>query len=180
LKMKRQIVLLMLLMAALVYAVYSYWPLFSVYLPELGKAVPSETKLKKVEVVGPEEKPALVPKPAPAPGTEKTKEAVTATKKPSTEEEEKLIDPFALRISVLPKSALKTREEQQKEVIKVDEPKLEGIWVDSSMRVAFISGQALTEGGVVMGWRVKRITKTDVLLLKGSQQKTLRLEAILQ
>jgi hypothetical protein len=174
--MKRQVVLLMLLIAALGYAVYSYWPLFSVYLPELGKAAPPEARVAGVKIAEPAEKPALAPGPAPAVRKE---EKGAKAEKPVREEKVELIDPFSLRISVLPKSAVKSMEEKKGAKI-ADEPELEGIWVDSGMRVAFISGQALTEGAVVLGWRVQRITKTEVLLVKGKQKKILRLEAILQ
>lgn len=86
------------------------------------------------------------------------------------------MDPFALRINVRRRGEIDEKPKDDKPKAVVVEPELEGIWVDSGMRVAFISGQALIEGGVVLGWRVSSITKTQVTLVKGGQTKILKVE----
>jgi hypothetical protein len=46
------------------------------------------------------------------------------------------------------------------------------------MRVAIISGQALEEGGQVLGWRLVKIYKERVVLSRDGQTKILLLEVI--
>jgi len=87
---------------------------------------------------------------------------------------EKLTDPFALRINVRAAGG-------QKEGVEIPAGattglKLEGVWVDSGVRMAFISGWTLTEGQSVQGWQVKRIERNQVLLVKGEKSRILRLE----
>jgi hypothetical protein len=166
--MKRQLVLIILLIAAIGYAGYMYWPVMQGYLPELFKPQP---QIQPAKVVQPEAEPGQ-PEAGTADQTDQpTPEVLLENKKAKLE----LIDPFALRINI------RSRAEQPKvEKVKETEPEpeLEGIWVDSGMRVAFISNQAVVQGGLVMGWRVSRITKTQVTLTKGRRKKILKLEAI--
>lgn len=100
--------------------------------------------------------------------------------------EKPLIDPFAFRIAVRRKVEVEVKPagptppgaptgtpEKPKKVIK-----LEGIWIDATMKVAFISGQALVEGGRVMGWKVAKIYRDQVVLARAGQTKILFLEGI--
>ena len=163
--MKRQAVILVVLIAALGYLGYVYWPILSSYVagpaqkgPELRKEAASKTTTTIARA-----------------------EAGSATQEVEEDEESKaaekikLVDPFSVRITIKTDEPAKIPE---KEVRTVPDPVLEGIWVDSDMKVAFISGQALIEGGKILGWTVKRITKTQVLLVKGRQRKILKLEGI--
>ena len=98
-----------------------------------------------------------------------------------------LLDPFAFRISVTRKVVVETKpsgpnsqsppadteDKAKKNIIK-----LEGIWIDATMRVAIISGQALEEGGQVLGWRLVKIYKERVVLSRDGQTKILLLEVI--
>ncbi|MBI5078460.1 hypothetical protein HZB08_00355 [Candidatus Saganbacteria bacterium] len=172
--MKRErIILIVLMVVALAYALYTYWPILSPYLRGAQKV-----------------KPAVV---AVAPGAGKTPATLTQT--PTTaavppalvetkEAEEaapvlsgaKLTDPFSLRVAVQKKEASSKPEEQAPPPEAPPEPKLEGIWMDSGMKVAFISGQALGVGGAVMGWEVKEISNNRVVLQKGSATKILEME----
>lgn len=165
--MLRQLTIIALLVASLGYAIYTYWPLVSPYLPGLPKARPAITA------------PAAAPSPTPtlpiiSPEAEET-EIIVPT------QEVKLIDPFALRIGV------KTRAEEPlptpaapaaaaKPGAPPVEPKLEGVWIDAERKIAFISGQALSVGGKVLGWKVVSIARDRVVLKKGSAAKTLKLE----
>jgi hypothetical protein len=169
--MKRQILLVVLLLAVLGYAAYTYWPVLVAYFPDL---IPQQATVK------PGAKPAAVPaqttttQAQAAEAVEETAEAEARIEKPKTE---KLVDPFMLRVRVTDKTRV-TPVEEKKEVVKPPEPKLEGIWIDSDMKIAFISGQALIENGRIMGWTVKRISKTQVLLVKGKDTKILKLEGL--
>jgi len=99
--------------------------------------------------------------------------------------EKPLIDPFAIRIPVrhkvevevrpgaMPPGAPAALTQKPKNVIK-----LEGIWIDATMKVAFISGSALVEGGKVMGWKVAKIYRDRVVLARDGQTKILLLEGI--
>jgi hypothetical protein len=165
--MVRKIIIVILLIASLGYALYTYWPMLSPYLPKMQKAKPSITA------------------PAAAPSS---REAVPQLATKEAEEfqiyvptvEVKLVDPFAVRVEVKTRAEvplpLPTIGGEEKPAVKPVEPKLEGIWVDSEMKVAFISGQALPAGGTILGWKVVSISKEKVVLQKGSATKTLRLE----
>jgi hypothetical protein len=166
--MVRQIIIVVLLIASLGYAIFTYWPLFSPYLPGLPKARPALTA--PAAPAGPT--PTLI---IPTQEAEDI-ELIVPT------QEVRLVDPFALRIGV------KTRVEEplptpttlppagSKPAVKPVEPQLEGIWIDAEMKVAFISGQALPVGGKVLGWKVITIAKDHVVLQKGSGKRTLKLE----
>jgi len=172
----RRSILIILLVAAIGYALFTYWPLVSPYLPSFEEAGPVGT----------------VPAPAPVPSPEVA--AVTKAATPEAEVpavtaptvEAKLVDPFALRIAVrnkaeeaakaAPAPAPTAPGGEKPPAVKTTGPKLEGVWIDSGMRIAFISGQALNVGGKIMGWRVASISRDSVVLHKGSVSKTLRLE----
>ena len=87
------------------------------------------------------------------------------------------VNPFALRVPVRSKAeeAANPRGDRSGETEPL-EPRLEGMWVDADMRVAFISGQALQVGDAVMGWTVVSISKDSVLIKKDSASKILRME----
>ncbi len=163
----RRIILLILLTAALGFAVSIYWPLLSPYFSRAPVKPPPVVKLKEGE-----------PSEEIAREKEEVREEKLAVEKVLEEEKKKLVDPFSLRIPVKTKKEIAEQKAKvvEKPVEKPKEPKLEGIWVDSGMRVAFISGQALIEGGTIMGWRVQRITKTYVVLVKKGARKVLKLE----
>jgi hypothetical protein len=158
------------LVAALGYAVYTYLPLVTPYISGLLRKQPEKLEIKKE-----------VPPARPAEGT-------TTTTQPKVKEEgapkvvkpKKLADPFALRIAVVSKEELeaakeRAAKEKTEAPMKPREPELEGIWVGSGLKAAFISGQVMTEGATIMGWRVVRISRTDVVLRKGGRTKTLKL-----
>ncbi|MFH1347339.1 MAG: hypothetical protein ABIH22_01485 [Candidatus Margulisiibacteriota bacterium] len=167
--MKRQVIIVIILIVALGYLGFVYWPLVSAYVPGLAKEAP---KVGKDVPAAPtttiaEEKEAAV-----------TKEAEKGEGVKAAPEKIKLVDPFVIRIPIKSSAEPKKEPEEKKEVKQEIEPTLEGIWVDSGMKVAFVSGQAVIEGGIVMGWRVKKITKTQVFLVKGTREKILKLEGL--
>lgn len=84
-----------------------------------------------------------------------------------------LTDPFSLKMFVQDKDSLSKSSKDKKD----NDPVLEGIWVSTGTRVAFISGQTVQRGGVINGWRVTGISKTKVWLKRGSETKILELEA---
>ncbi|PIS28113.1 hypothetical protein COT42_09020 [Candidatus Saganbacteria bacterium CG08_land_8_20_14_0_20_45_16] len=84
-------------------------------------------------------------------------------------------NPFARRISVYTKDELAAQPPGTEEV-RVLEPKLEGIWLSATTKVAFISGQSLSQGGQVFGWRVSQILRDRVILYKDGIVKVLKLE----
>lgn len=171
--MVRKIIIALLLIGAIGYGVYTYWPFLSIYLPV-------KRDLPKVSV-----KPA---QPAPIVVPEAKREDVLAEDEEAWKvEEEKigvLTDPFSLRIAVKKKktAAELKKPEKKPETKKPTKPaavlNLEGIWVDSGMKVALISGQSVSVGATVNGWRVVKITRDQVVLRKGRSTKILRLEGI--
>ncbi|MBN2057504.1 MAG: hypothetical protein JW782_01735 [Candidatus Saganbacteria bacterium] len=178
---KQQLILVILLIAALGYSGYVYWPYVSAYFPQGStqktKQPPPPAGIEPAKPIGQETseaevKPADQPKAAVQPDGKEPQKAGTN----EIVAEPKLVDPFALRINVRRRGEVTAKPEEKEPKRAPVEPELEGIWVDSGMRVAFISGQALIEGGVVLGWRVSRITKTQVTLVKGGQTKILKLE----
>jgi hypothetical protein len=160
--MKRNNWLLLLLLVIIVgYALYAYWPF--IFKPGIG--------------VTPIVQPAV-----PIPVTEENSGEVSATQELKLSKEMNLINPFARRIAVLSKAEIDASKSQapaqpQPGEVKIKTPHLEGIWVDSGMRVAFISGQTLSVGGQVLGWKVTKILKDSVVLLKDGNYKVLKMEA---
>jgi hypothetical protein len=171
--MARQIIIILLLFASLVYATVTYWPLIAPFVPYK----PPTQSAVTAPVVKPAAKPAGT---SSAEAAEKPPEPLDEIVTPTIEV--KLIDPFALRIDVKtraeePLPAVKLPgPESEKPAVKPAEPKLEGVWIDSGMRVAFISGTSLPVGGTILGWKVTSINKERVILQKGSLTKTLKVE----
>lgn len=165
----RTAILIIGLIASLGYAAFTYWPvLFPSYNPKpavqagVGALAPAPAQPAAPQepvVPTPEAKaPPLVLPPPP---------------------DIKLVDPFALRINVRrpgdepAKAAVSTTPVSDE---KPRIPKLEGIWWDVDMKVAFISGQAVPPGGSIMGWKVVAIAKDHVTIRKGSSTKILKVE----
>jgi len=82
-----------------------------------------------------------------------------------------VVDPFALRLDVTSKLASGISGEAVALGIK-----LEGIWFNSELKAAFIGGNVVTEGEEVAGWRVRKIYKDRVELVRQNELKTLKLE----
>jgi len=161
-----RVILIVLLILSLGFALYTYWPQISSYLPKPEKAkLPEVSKVvTSTTVAGPST-------------TLPTSESQALSEQPSGEVKKvELSDPFSLRINVKRKVIESKAPEKPEEKPKPAGPVLEGVWIDSGMRVAFISGQALGVGSKIMGWKVTSITKDRVVLEKGSQVKILRME----
>jgi hypothetical protein len=169
-------ILVVVLALAAGIGVYTYWPLIAPYLPK-----ESQPPIAVVTA-------AATTTTAPPPVAEATPEAASPEASIATAEaaipEPRFIDPFALRTALkskyVPGPAAPGPPGQEKPAVKPSQPKLEGIWVDSSMRVAFISGQALNTGGTIMGWKVTSISKDRVTLQKGRSVKILRMEGLVK
>ncbi|OGC11707.1 hypothetical protein A3K48_04345 [candidate division WOR-1 bacterium RIFOXYA12_FULL_52_29] len=158
------------MIASVFYAAYTYWPGAFPFIkqPQQQKTAPAahlvmQTPAPEKTVAGTTEaapKPTLPPPPS-----------------PEAEKEKELVDPFALRIKVKgvgEAAPAKPVSTEPKEAVPL--PKLEGIWWDADMKVAFISGQAIPVGGSIMGWKVVAINKDRVVIRKGSSEKTLKME----
>ncbi|MDD5593649.1 MAG: hypothetical protein PHG97_02765 [Candidatus Margulisbacteria bacterium] len=153
----RQILIAVILLATAGYALFTYWPRSKQAAPAAPVATATVAAASTAEAA-----PKMNLFEMPAPTAEVT-----------------LVDPFALRIAVIrkeeepqPAPTLPTAEKPKPPV----EPKLQGIWLDSGMRVAFISDQYVQVGGKILGWKVVAINKDWVVLQKGSTEKILRLE----
>ena len=155
--MTKKIILIGLLVAALGYALYTYWPLLSSLLPKKEPA--------KIAVE------SLVDNQGPLVTKEAEKEEKTALPGASGI----TTDPFSLRTTAYKKSD--KADEGEKKEVKRQALRLEGVWIGEKTRISFISGQALSVGGNVRGWRVARIYQDRVVLRKGGSTKILRLEA---
>jgi hypothetical protein len=148
-------IVIMLLIVALIYLAITFWPNI-LGRKDTGPAQP-------VTAAAPEPKLATV----------------EAVRKIRLSREMNLGNPFARRVSAMRKSELeKIKSTPPVEPTKPIVPVLEGVWVDSGMRVAFISGQTILIGGRVLGWRVVEILKDQVVLEKGGAYKTLKMEAL--
>jgi len=166
--MSRRIILLILMLGALGWAVYTYRPIVSPYFSRPKTQTVSVTQTTVVTTT-------TAAKASPA---EKAKVTTTL---PPKEGKVRLVDPFAVRVAVVSKqeaeeAARRAKERKEEAPLKKpDEPKLEGIWIGSGLKAAFISGQVMTEGGIIMGWRVSRINPDSVVLRKGNAVKILKL-----
>lgn len=167
--MIRQILIGLILAVSLAYVAFTYWP---------GRAPIFPGNLSRDKSVAVVQTLTLA-----AGATMETREAERADIDllylPT--HEVRAIDPFALRIGVKRREELPPPEAESPgtpaaPTAKPVEPKLEGIWVDSGMKVAFISGQALTTGSKILGWHVSSISREQVIMTRGSQTKILRLE----
>ncbi|MFH1576600.1 MAG: hypothetical protein ABID35_03565 [Candidatus Margulisiibacteriota bacterium] len=155
--MIRGVIFVTLLLAALGSAVYFYG---------LKLLAEDQPKVLKIEALKPDEKPVM-------PALIGRTEAV----------EKVLIDPFVPRVSLgtaksieaARKKAKLLQGEQPTAEKQAAKPKLEGLSVDAESKIAFISGRALTEGAMVLGWEVSEITETEVVLKKERKIKILRL-----
>jgi hypothetical protein len=161
--MNRKIIFLLVLLAALSFAGY-------IYLPRLIRPAPVQRSALTAL-------PASVVAPASAGSSETAAKQLPAFDEIVVPTEEaKIIDPFSLRIEVLPRVAEPAEPAADSLSVKPVEPQLEGIWIGPNMRIAFISGQAASIGGEIMGWRVSVINKESVILQKGLQTKLLKVE----
>ncbi len=156
--MNRQRILAILVIILAVYGLVVYWPLIT------GMLAPKKA--------GP-----AVAAPAIRPGTASTDP--TAAKAESDKLEiPPAVDPFARRVAVYTKADI--AEQAAKAALHPGTapvgPKLEGIWVDSGRRVAFISGQTVGPGEKIMGWTVTSILRDQVVLQRGSESKILKME----
>lgn len=149
-RIDRQKLLFIILILTVGYGLLTFWPKTKAG-PKPAPAQPGLTALATSEV----------PKPSPELGI-----GVGAHR----------VDPFTLRLAVRKKVIDTTPAGETTSTIMPAEPRLEGIWVDSEMKVAFISGQALNVGSSVLGWTIVSITKDRVIIQKDSKSRTLRLE----
>lgn len=159
-KMNRQKILTVLVVIFVIYGLFTY-------LPSLLKMGGGKPAVKKAPVV------------ASQAATAASGEAATVKETKPKLETPPAVDPFARRVTVWTKGEI---EEQAAEAASrpagpnPEDPQLEGIWVDSGRRVAFISGQTVNLGGEVLGWTVTSIQQDRVVLEKGSREKILKME----
>ena len=181
-KIKRStLILILLLVSALGFALASYWPLFGpAKAPNAGQqpvVVHSETNINLPEpkgIASPEAQEVV------------SDEAYMFKQIKSVLKQDKLLtDPFTLRIAVTRKIVEVPKTETASPgatVLTVQKPKpglkLEGIWIDSGMRVAFISGRTLVEGNSIMGWKLLKIYPEQIILKQNNKVKILKLEVI--
>jgi hypothetical protein len=168
--LKVNIFIIIVFVAVIGFALFNFFapaPVKDKYkVPEVGKA------LEKME--------GIVPK---AMGEQEFEIEIVEPEPSKVEGKEvKLVDPFSLRAAVRRKSDKKrsgarraggSSSSRAKSKLKV--PELEGIWVDDEMRVAFISGQAVTEGAIIEGWRVLAIGSDRVVLQRRGATRILQL-----
>ncbi|HVN67462.1 MAG TPA: hypothetical protein VMT55_03750 [Candidatus Sulfotelmatobacter sp.] len=156
--MLRQIIFILLLLLAAGYAAFTYWPVIHKH-----HSAPVAATVTTMAA------------PAPAASTE-----AGSTAEASINERE-LVDPFSARVAAS-KKVLGPANPGENQPAQENSPpadlKLEGIWVDSGMKVAFISGQAVNLGAEISGWKVVAISKDNVVLQKGSFQKRLQVEEL--
>ncbi len=157
--MNRQNLLIVAAVLMVAFGVYTYWP----SLQNWGRG--------KTDQKGPAASAAL-------PAATASPESAALMAARSVVETPPSVDPFARRVAVYTKAEIAERaaEAAKQPAGKPSEPKLEGIWVDSGRRVAFISSQAVSVGGQVMGWTVTSIMQDRVVLVKNSQVKILKME----
>ncbi len=168
--MFRQILIILILIATLGYAVFTYWPVISplvsvIRLPAQKKPAPAASA------------PAIAPKISAT--VEAAAKNVTVMEMELPTAEANLVDPFSLRVTV------KTREEEpvttttlatvKPVVARPAGPELQGIWIESGMSLAFISDQSVQIGGTVMGWKLVSITPDHVVMKRGEATKILYL-----
>ena len=171
--MSRRIILIILMLGALGYAVYTYAPIVAPYIAGMAAKKPAEVEVKK-------EVPAAVPSAVTTTTVAAEKKKAQPPAPKAVEVKKAVVDPFALRIAVksvkeVEEARARAAERSKEEVKKPAEPELEGIWIGSGLKAAFISGQVLTEGGTIMGWRVIKINQNNVVLRKGRASKVLKL-----
>ncbi|MFH1361100.1 MAG: hypothetical protein ABIH69_00365 [bacterium] len=163
--MNRKKILLILLGLVLGYGLFTFWSLSRRPAKQIAK---KDTNLLIVREVGAPR--VVIETKSSAP----TKEAALAQKQKPAPKKVFLVDPFALRLAVQGVGGAAGKEGAP----VASGPILEGIWVDPKLRAAFISGQVVTEGEDVLGWRIRKIAKDQVDLVKQNQVMILRLEDI--
>lgn len=160
--------MILILIAAVGYAGFTYWPLISPLL--VRRPAPKKTALPAQPVLPPPRISASTEAAA------KNLEQAPEMELPSAEVS--LVDPFLLRVTVSNKSeepVTTTLLPNEKRAAPV-EPALQGIWMDSGMNIAFISDQSLQVGGTVLGWKLAAIAPDHVVLKKGGATKILYLK----
>jgi hypothetical protein len=158
--------MIVVLIAVLGYAVYTYWPIVS---PLFWAAKP-----KPASTVAP----ALPELQITASLEAAVKRAAEAQALELPSSEVRLVDPFLLRVTISGKeeAPVTTSTLPAEKKAPPAEPELQGIWMDSGMNIAFISDQSLQVGGTVLGWRLAAITPDHVVMKKGSATKILYLK----
>ena len=170
--MNRKVLLTILLVLAVVYALFSYLPVVAPYFNKPSAGV-------KTEVAG-----------GAAPAEVASETVSIEAFQIQDEELKNLVNPFALRIAVqekreeaivqpppapisspIPMVSTATKEPSQVPV----RPQLQGVLVSGEMRFAVISGVTVREGATILGWHVREIGENYVFLEK-SNGKTLKLE----
>jgi hypothetical protein len=158
----RQAFIILVLIATIAYAVFTYWPFIS---PLLAGYLPSP---KKPAAAAPQ---VTVPQPSAA-STEAQAKQESALEMSLPTAEANLVDPFSLRIAVKTKSeepvTTTLQPGTEKPRPKPAEPVLQGIWLDSGMKVAFISDNSVPLGGTIMGWKLIAINDDSITMKKGS------------
>jgi hypothetical protein len=173
--MKKTAILALLLIAVLAFAFYSYWPALSSFFiepPQPGAVITAPI------MVSPDLSLLTSTTVPPAKRVVERLGKIITDKKSEKEKNHQLVDPFDLRVAVrrkVPETGIPLLG-KPKEPPRPQEIRLEGIWIDAGMKVAFISSQALQVGEKIRGWTVSSILKDRVLLEKGSQIKILRME----
>jgi hypothetical protein len=169
--MYKQILIALILIATLGYAAFTYWPVISplvsaVHLPAKKKPAPAAPPLSAAPRISTTVEAAA------------KKAAVLELELPTAEAH--LVDPFSLRVAVLPKEAepvtTTTLAVAKPQVVRPAGPELQGVWLESGMSLAFISDQSVQLGGTVMGWKLVSIAPDYVVLKKGPATKILKLE----
>ncbi len=165
----RQALLVLVLIGALGYALFTYWPVLAPLLP-----LPARKKPAALVTAAPAAAP--LPKLSPSAEAAAKKAGEMAMEVPTAEA--RLTDPFALRTTVrtLAEAPLTAPTRPGTPTAKPAEPELQGIWMDSGMEIAFISDQSLQVGGKILGWRLESIYPDHVVLKKGGATKTLYLK----
>lgn len=105
------------------------------------------------------------------PLTPKPKPKTVETPKPA---EAIAADPFAMRAPIRRKDL--DASSAQKEAKPADPIKLMGILKNEGISIAIISGQSVTLGSAIRGWRVVSIQEDRVVLQQGEKVKILKME----
>jgi hypothetical protein len=164
---QRQALMILILIAALAYASFTYWPI-------IAPLISSRSQKKTITVSLP-----APPQPRISASTEAAVKSIDqAPEMELPSAEVSLVDPFNLRITISNKSeepAPAAPQSNEKKAAPVY-PELQGIWMDSGMNIAFISDQSLQVGGTVLGWKLAAIAPDHVVLKKGGATKVLYLK----
>ena len=163
-KINSLIPLVVLLLASILYAAYMYYPVF----------FPSPNSEQKLVV--PKFNPSLIKKMILIADQSKKIRAEMEkgkfkTKKLALSKQNKLTDPFSLRVAVAKKELVVPGSSPEvPQTYAQNELRLEGIIVDEDIRMAVISGQTLPVGSKINGWVVSAIYTNRVILSSRSNQ----------